>query len=145
MPVIAINKQGQKQEFNDFSWSKMKNMNHDWTEILQQEMINVMPPAVKLPTGEAKEVFIENKISANTHQEILNKKESVKSNEQKIVSKEQKEQFLKAIEGTPATMIKDYFDKQDVPYHKKAKIEELQSDFAEYLDYSLEAFQKAFE
>lgn len=144
MPVIAINSKGQKQEFNDLSWKMMSTMNHDWKEIPEQVTVNTLNPIVKLPTGEkAKEVIIKNIVN-ETVQEISNKKEgNVK--DQKITTADKKAEFLKAVEGTSASMIKDYFDKFDVPYHKKAKIEELTNDFAEYLEYDLEAFQKAFQ
>lgn len=143
MPVVAYNKKGQKQVFSDLAWKLLGKDKGGWTEKPSQIIENkpkVEPPFMGPPVNKEPQI-LENNVSENKQEVVeetnidnadMSPAETEESKSEKI-----KSDFLESIKGVNKTIIKDFFDSQTPPVKYKNKIsdENLQKQFAEFLNY----------
>ena len=161
MSVIAVDSKGRKQEFSDLAWRMIQNNpNGRWKLAAEQKSENTIAsktkPRVTLPTGEAPAQTVDNTVKTDSDQKTDNtvnpadddkNQDAVKTTKAPKYTEAEKAEFLEAIKGLNRAAIKEFLERPliNVPYDKRATLEELQTLMGEALKYNLEAFQKSFE
>lgn len=143
--VVGINKKGERRTFSRISWD----LAHDgWTEVVEQPLTNVLPPATKQRPNIGNTQKINNLVKDG-----IEVKEPIKNEEPKTdaviateVSKEQKDEFYARAKGLNAGPIKDYFENAVPPiaYDKRSHKPELIEKLGEVLNFNVIEFQKIF-
>lgn len=154
--VWATNGRGEKRRFTRISWDLLGKNKEGWTELPDTVIQNQIDSPAKPSTGNKTQV-IENTATAEKNNQVIEnivvsaaKEEAANVVESETgspsITKEQKDEFLKAAQGLKKGDIKDFFDKQNpaVEYSNSWKPQAFIEKLAEYLNYDIVELQKAF-
>lgn len=131
-------KNEQKRWFSQRSWDLLGRNKEGWVETPDSVMENkVGKDAITKPaTGQGN----------NKSTQVIDNKANKAKADSKPVTKEKKNEFLKAVDGISKTAIKDFFDAQfpAVGYSNTANEQELRKQLGEHLNWDIVEFQKSF-
>lgn len=150
--VVATKQNGKgtiTKKFTKTSWDLLgkpdKNgLKNGWREVEDTQVINTTNSTTTPPaTGNKQEIKVETETKKDSTLEVTDT--TAKAAEIKILSKEDKEEFIKTVlNDVSADTIKNYFDALEIPYTTKDKEPALKLKLAEHLEYSEEKFKENF-
>lgn len=149
-PTLIATKNGRKRKFTQYEWNLLGKNKEGWVPESDQTVVNtaeskIQPPPSGEKKGEMKTIPVDNAATKIVDPPIANNIPVDNALEEtKAVDDAKKAEFNLAIEGFTKEMIKNFFDKKEVAYNKKANAGELKLKLAEYFKYELVEFQKEF-